>query len=73
LIAGAAVGAAVTRHNQRKRDEQYAQDQGDYYEQVPENDTDAQVAELEKLGELKDKGILTEEEFAAKKKQILGL
>lgn len=29
--------------------------------------------ELTKLAELKDKGILTEEEFAAKKKQILGL
>jgi hypothetical protein len=29
--------------------------------------------ELEKLAELKEKGILTEEEFAAKKKQLLGL
>jgi predicted Zn-dependent peptidase len=29
--------------------------------------------ELEKLAELKDKGIITEEEFEAKKKQILGL
>ena len=29
--------------------------------------------ELEKLAELKDKGIITEEEFQAKKKQILGL
>jgi hypothetical protein len=31
------------------------------------------LAELEKLGELRDKGILTEEEFEAKKKQLLGL
>lgn len=30
-------------------------------------------AQLEKLGELKDKGILTQAEFDAKKKQILGL
>lgn len=30
-------------------------------------------AQLEKLGELKEKGILTEAEFDAKKKQILGL
>jgi hypothetical protein len=30
-------------------------------------------AELEKLAELRDKGILTEEEFQAKKKQVLGL
>ena len=31
------------------------------------------LAELEKLGELRDKGILTEEEFEAKKKMLLGL
>ncbi len=31
------------------------------------------VDDLEKLAELKQKGIITEEEFAAKKKQILGL
>jgi histidinol phosphatase-like PHP family hydrolase len=31
------------------------------------------LAELEKLAELRDKGILTDEEFEAKKKQLLGL
>jgi len=31
------------------------------------------LAELEKLGSLRDAGILTDEEFEAKKKQILGL
>jgi hypothetical protein len=31
------------------------------------------TAELEKLSELRSKGIITEEEFQAKKKQILGL
>jgi len=31
------------------------------------------LAELEKLGELRDKGIITEEEFQSKKKQLLGL
>jgi hypothetical protein len=31
------------------------------------------MAQLEKLGELHDNGILTDEEFAAKKQQILGL
>lgn len=30
-------------------------------------------AELEKLGELKDKGFISQEEFDAKKKQLLGL
>jgi hypothetical protein len=33
---------------------------------------DDQMAQLEKLGQLKDQGILTQEEFDAKKKQILG-
>jgi hypothetical protein len=31
------------------------------------------MAELERLAGLKDKGIITEEEFEAKKKQLLGL
>ena len=31
------------------------------------------LAELERLAELRDKGIVTEEEFQAKKKQLLGL
>jgi hypothetical protein len=31
------------------------------------------LAELEKLGELRDKGIITDEEFDAKKKELLGL
>jgi hypothetical protein len=37
------------------------------------NGVDDQMAQLEKLGQLKDQGILTQEEFDAKKKQILGL
>src|ERR671910_1513588 len=31
------------------------------------------VAELERLAQLRDQGIVSEEEFGAKKKQILGL
>jgi hypothetical protein len=31
------------------------------------------MAQLEKLGQLHKDGILTDEEFSAKKKQILGL
>lgn len=38
-----------------------AEPQGDVY------------AELEKLGQLKDQGILTQQEFDAKKSQLLGL
>ncbi|HEY8237029.1 MAG TPA: SHOCT domain-containing protein [Gaiellaceae bacterium] len=31
------------------------------------------MAEIQKLAQMKEQGILTEEEFAAKKKQILGI
>jgi Short C-terminal domain len=31
------------------------------------------ATQIEELGKLKDQGLLTEEEFAAKKKQILGI
>lgn len=40
---------------------------------APADDTNTQVAELQQLAQLKDQGILTQEEFDAKKKQILGL
>ncbi|HEX6229608.1 MAG TPA: SHOCT domain-containing protein [Solirubrobacterales bacterium] len=39
---------------------------------LPGGDEDARLARLERLGELKDKGILTEEEFAAEKARVLG-
>jgi hypothetical protein len=32
-----------------------------------------EMAELQQLAQMKEEGILTEEEFAAKKKQILGI
>ncbi|MDP9118833.1 MAG: SHOCT domain-containing protein [Actinomycetota bacterium] len=31
------------------------------------------MAEIQQLAQMKEQGILTEEEFAAKKKQILGI
>ena len=34
---------------------------------------DSYLEELEKLGELRDKGIITDEEFETKKKELLGL
>ena len=40
---------------------------------APEADVSAQIEQLKQLAALKDQGILTEEEFAAKKAQILGL
>jgi putative oligomerization/nucleic acid binding protein len=39
---------------------------------LPVNEEDARLQRLEKLGELHEKGILTEEEFAAEKARLLG-
>lgn len=40
--------------------------------QPPADDMSAKVEQLKQLAELKDQGILTEEEFAAQKAKILG-
>ena len=40
---------------------------------APEAAESSQIEELKQLAALKDQGILTEEEFSAKKAQILGL
>lgn len=45
-------------------------DDNDDYDDADEPDY---LDELERLSELKDKGVITEEEFEAKKKEILGL
>jgi len=83
VVAGT---AGAVRHRQ---DQKYAaQDQARYEEEVAAQQAyAAQVAqaapaapaapdyaaELEQLAQLKAQGILTEEEFEAKKKQILGI
>jgi hypothetical protein len=38
----------------------------------PADDMDDKIAQLKQLAELKDAGVLTEEEFAAQKTKILG-
>lgn len=65
LVVGAAIGSA--RANRNNQDDQAA---------APApvaSGGDDQLAQLEKLGQLHTDGILTDEEFAAKKKEILGL
>jgi membrane protease subunit (stomatin/prohibitin family) len=63
LIVGAAVGSSMARR---------AQDQGDDTAAQAPAESDLTV-QLEELQSLKNQGILTQEEFDAKKKQILGL
>jgi Short C-terminal domain len=77
VVAGT---AGAVRHRQ---DQKYAaQDQAAYDQQMAAQQPAAQsatpaapdyTAELEQLAQLKAQGILTEEEFEAKKKQILGI
>ena len=38
----------------------------------PADDMDTKIAQLKELGELKAQGVLSEEEFAAQKRRILG-
>ena len=76
VVAGT---AGAVRHRQ---DQKYAaQDQAAYEQQMaaqaaaapPPTAEPDYAAELEQLAQLKNQGILTDEEFEAKKKQILGI
>ena len=79
VVAGT---AGAVRHRQ---DQKYAaQDQAQYEQQMAAQQAASPAppaaaaepdytAELQKLAELKAAGILTEEEFEAKKRQILGI
>ena len=81
VVAGT---AGAVRHRQEQK---YArQDQEAYEQQMYDQQMAAQqaapmaapaepdyAAELEKLAQLKNQGIISEEEFEAKKKQILGI
>ncbi|HEX5029251.1 MAG TPA: SHOCT domain-containing protein [Gaiellaceae bacterium] len=80
VVAGT---AGAVRHRQ---DQKYAaQDQANYEQQMAAQQAYQQqaaaaapaepdyAAELQQLAQLKSQGILTDEEFEAKKKQILGI
>jgi len=79
--------AGVVHHHQQKRyaQQDYEQQQEMYEQQMeyeqeyarppsaePVQEDDV-IAQLERLGALKDQGVLTEEEFAAQKAKLLGL
>jgi len=87
VVAGTAtaVSGRVARRQQSKyasQDAQYVEQQAaaaqqgyDQGAQMPAAPAPADdpAAQIEELGKLKDQGLLTEEEFTAKKKQILGI
>ena len=80
VVAGTAtaVSGRVGRRQQQRYANQDAaamQQQEPAMEQAPAaaGEMDDTAAQLEQLAKLKQEGILTEEEFTAKKKQILGI
>jgi hypothetical protein len=80
VVAGTAtaVSGRVARRQQQKyvaQDAAYTQQQAAAIEQGMESSAGAAdpAAQIQQLAQLKDQGLLTEEEFTAKKKQILGI
>jgi hypothetical protein len=77
VIAGTAthVSNNVSRRQTRRWAEQEQAQyppQEQYAAAPPAEDRDKQIAQLKELASLKEQGILTEEEFAAQKAEILG-
>lgn len=75
VIAGTAT-AVSNRVSRRQANRWSAQEDQAAYEQqaaaAPPPPAEDPIEQLKKLAELKDQGILTEEEFAAQKAKILG-
>ena len=80
VVAGTATavsGRVARRQNQRwsQQEQAYPPQQQEYAQPPPPpatDDRDRQIAQLKELADLKAQGILTEEEFAAQKAEILG-
>jgi membrane protease subunit (stomatin/prohibitin family) len=82
LIRGAArvgVAAGVAGRVRHRQEQKWAaQDQPAYEQQAPPAQQAAPAgadytAELEKLAKLRDEGVISAEDFEAKKKQLLGI
>jgi hypothetical protein len=81
VVAGTATAVSnnVSRRQARRWGQQDAAEQvpqQQYYEQPPayqQPEVDPTAAQLQQLAELQRQGIITPEEFAAKKKQVLGI
>ncbi|HJQ46697.1 MAG TPA: SHOCT domain-containing protein [Amycolatopsis sp.] len=73
VIAGTAKGAA-NRVSRRQHGRWAAKDQEQQQEQqqAPAPSRSDALNQLQQLGELKSQGVLTEEEFQAEKRKILG-
>jgi hemolysin activation/secretion protein len=83
-IAGTATAVSnrVSRRQAGRwqQQDQQQQEQAEQQQAAPpppaapaEPDMDEKIAQVKKLGELKEQGLLTEDEFTAQKSKILGL
>jgi hypothetical protein len=77
VVAGTATAVSG---GMRRRQQQQAMQQQQAVQQeqaaaapAPEADEPSYIDELQELAKLRDQGVLTDEEFEAKKKQILGI
>jgi hypothetical protein len=82
VIAGTATAVSnnvsrrqARRWQEREYEQQAAEPQyaPQYTQPPPAPGEDTLTAELERLGELKSKGLISDEEFSAAKKKLLGL
>jgi hypothetical protein len=80
LLRGAArvgVAAGVAGRVQHRQQERWAaEDQANYEQQpqpAPAGGEADYTAELEKLAKLRDEGVISADDFEAKKKQLLGI
>lgn len=76
VVAGTAT--AVSGNVSRRQQQRWAAEEQQYQQAAPvaasaPSTDDAVIEQLQKLGQLKEQGILTQEEFDAKKRQLLGL
>jgi len=82
VVAGTAT--AVSGRVRRRQEQRWAQQEEQQYEQyqqqaapaavpapAPAGGEESLIDQLKQLGELKDQGVLTEEEFAAQKAKLL--
>jgi hypothetical protein len=74
VVAGTAT--AVSNNVSRRQARRWGAEEEQSYAPPPQaqaDPVDDQMSQLQQLGQLKDQGILTQEEFDIKKKQILGI
>jgi predicted Zn-dependent peptidase len=68
------VAAGVAGRVQHRQQQKWAaEDQAAYEQQAPPAAQADYTAELEKLAKLRDEGVITAEDYEAKKKQLLGI